>query len=98
VFVFVWVKVKCQGMKSKKIVFKTKDGREVSFKKKPGVVKVKKENQMKTMEKRLMAMEKAVMKYNKAAVKRNEKVEKVKKEKVKSVKKAQVVEVDSDSD
>lgn len=85
-------------MKAKKIVFKTKDGKEVSFKKKPGAAKVKKENKIKTMEKRLSAMEKAVIQYNKAAAKHNEKKEKAKaKESVKSGKKASST-VDSDSD
>lgn len=85
-------------MKAKKIVFKTKDGKEVSFKKKPGGAKVKKENKMKTMEKRLSAMEKAVIQYNKAAAKHNEKKEKAKaKENMKNAKKVSSA-VDSDSD
>ncbi len=59
--------------KAKKIVFKTKDGKEVSFKKKPGAAKVKKENKIKTMEKRLSMMEKAVIQYNKSVREHQEK-------------------------
>ena len=52
----------------KKIVFKTKDGREVNFvkKPKPAGVRVSGKNQMKMLEKRLSSMEKAILHYNNA--------------------------------
>lgn len=52
----------------KKIVFKTKDGKEVNFVKKPkaAVARVSGKNQMKMLEKRLSSMEKAILHYNNA--------------------------------
>jgi hypothetical protein len=67
--------------KAKKIVFKTKDGKEVSFKKKPGAAKERKVKGMKAFEKRLSAMEKAVIQYNSSVQKHREKKEKEKGEK-----------------
>lgn len=50
---------------SKKIAFKTKDGKEVSFAPK-GKNAAKKKVHMKSLEKRLTAMEKAILHYNHA--------------------------------
>jgi len=51
----------------KKIAFKTKDGREVSFVKKPKTAgKAEKGGHMKMFERRLSAMEKAILSYNNA--------------------------------
>jgi hypothetical protein len=64
-------------MKAQKISFKTKDGRDVMFKKKGNGAKAQKT--IKMMEKRLSAMEKAVMQYNAAVRKREEKSKEEKK-------------------
>ena len=71
--------------KAKKVVFKTKDGKEVSFKKKVGAAAVKKVKAWDAFERRLAAMEKAVSGYNAAAKAHNEKREAEKKGKVGNV-------------
>lgn len=97
-------------MKAQKISFKTKDGRDVTFKKKGNGAKAQKT--MKMMEKRLSAMEKAVMQYNAAVRKREEKPKEEKKGKKvvdltslvkpnvkpKVVAKKKAIEIGSDSD
>jgi hypothetical protein len=87
-------------MKAKKIAFVTKDGKEVSFKKKPGAAGQKKSKAatFKVLEKRLSTMEKAILSYNKSAAKHNENRAKEKKEKKEKVSKKPIVVVDSDSD
>jgi hypothetical protein len=95
-------------MKAKKIAFKTKDGREVSFKKKANGPQEKKT--IKLLEKRLSAMEKAVSHYNASVREHQEKRKNEKKDKkerktidltslmkARSVPKKKVVEADSDS-
>jgi hypothetical protein len=88
--------------KAKKIVFKTKDGKEVSFKKKQGAAKERKVKALKAFEKRLTAMEKAVIHYNTAVQKHHEKKEKEKGEKkvvnIAALTMKKSKKVDSDSD
>lgn len=59
--------VKTKTKVGKPIVFKTKDGKEVSFVPKPKTaVEKKKRGQMKLLEQRLTKMEKAILDYNNA--------------------------------